>query len=72
MEKKSFEELMETLEKNVKDLEEGNLDLDKSLEKYTEAMKIVNIASDKLNNAVKKVDKILKEDGSLEEFNVNE
>ena len=71
-EEKSFEESLNELENIVKELESGNVDLDKAIEKYTEAMKLVKYASDKLNNATEKVNKILKDNGSLESFEIEE
>jgi exodeoxyribonuclease VII small subunit len=71
-EEKTFEESLVELESIVKELESGNVDLDKAIEKYTDAMKLVKYASDKLNNATEKVNKILKENGSLENFEIEE
>ena len=71
-EEKKFEQLMEELETIVKELENGDADLDKSIEKYTEAMNIIKICNDKLNSAEEKFNKILKENGTLEEFNIND
>lgn len=67
-EEKKFEELMNDLEVIVKDLENGNTDLDESIKKYTEAMKIVKICNDKLTNATEAVNKILQENGELVNF----
>lgn len=72
MKDKKFEELMTELENIVKDLESGNTDLDESIKKYTEAMKIVKACNDKLTSATEAVNKILKENGSLENFEVGE
>lgn len=69
---KKFEELMEELEVIVKDLESGNTDLENSINKYTEAMKIVKICSEKLNNATETVNQILKDNGELENFEIEE
>lgn len=69
-EEKKFEELMEELEAIVKDLEEGNTDLDETIKKYTEAMKIVKVCNDKLENATEAVNKILNENGELTDFEV--
>lgn len=69
-EEKKFEELMGELEVIVKDLENGNTDLDESIKKYTEAMKIVKICNDKLKNATEAVNKILQENGELADFEV--
>lgn len=70
MEEKKFEELMSDLEVIVKDLENGTIDLERSIEKYTEAMKIVKICNDKLTNAAETVNQILKENGELEDFEI--
>lgn len=72
MEEKKFEELMNDLEVIVKDLENGNVDLEESINKYTEAMKIVKVCNDKLTNATEAVNKILKDNGSLEDFTISE
>ncbi len=71
-EEKKFEELMTDLEVIVKDLENGTTDLESSIEKYTEAMKIVKVCNDKLTNATEAVNKILKENGELADFEVAE
>ncbi len=69
---KTFEELLNNLENIVKELEQGNIDLEKSIDKYTEAMKIAKECSDKLENATGKVNKILTENGMLEDFEITE
>lgn len=71
MEKKKFEELMNDLETIVKKLENGE-DLEKSIELYTKAMKIVKLCDEKLNNASTAVNKILSENGTLEDFQIEE
>lgn len=68
----SFEESLENLESIVKELESGNTPLDKAIDKYTEAMKLVKFCSEKLNAATEKVNKILTENGSLENFEIEE
>ena len=72
IEEKKFEELMQDLETIVRELEQGEADLDSSIDKYTEAMNIIKMCNEKLSAAEEKVNKILKEDGTLEEFNVND
>ena len=72
MKEKKFDELLIEIEKIVKDLESGNIDLETSIDKYSEAMKWIKICSDKLNNATESVNKRLEENGNLEEFNVVE
>ena len=70
MKEKNFEQSLEELESIVKELESGDVDLDKAINKYTEAMKLAKFCSEKLNDATKKVNKILTDDNELKEFNV--
>ena len=63
---------LQELEVIVKELESGEVNLDDAIEKYTKAMKLAKECSDKLNKATEKVNKILKENGVLEEFKVEE
>ena len=65
---KNFEQSLEELESIVKELESGNVDLDKAINKYTEAMKLAKECSKKLDDATKAVNKILNSNGDLEEF----
>ncbi len=68
----TFEEELTQLENIVKELENGNVDLEKSIDKYTEAMKLAKSCGDKLSNATEKVNKILSENGMLENFEITE
>lgn len=68
--KKTFEEKLEELEVIVKDLESGNVNLDDAINKYTSAMKLAKECSDEIKNAEKLVSKIAKENGELEDFEV--
>ena len=72
MKNKKFDELLVEIENIVKDLENGNIDLETSIEKYSEAMKLIKICSDKLNKATESVNKILDENGELKDFNIKE
>jgi len=72
MEKKKFEDLMDSLEKIVKELESGEVDLEVSIDKYTEAMKLVKACGDKLNKASESVNKIMAENGEFKDFEVKE
>ncbi len=71
-ENKKFEELMNELDSIVKELENGTTDLESTIEKYTEAMKIVKICNDKLSTATEAVNKILQDNGNLEDFEISE
>ena len=70
--KMTFEESLESLENIVKELESGNVNLDDAINKYSEAMKLVKICEDKIKSAEEMVTKIVKENGSLEDFEVTE
>jgi exodeoxyribonuclease VII small subunit len=72
MEEKTFESALNELETIVKELESGNIDLDVAIEKYTNAMKLAKLCGDKLNSATERVNKILKENGKLEDFTIDE
>lgn len=67
---KTFEEKLKELETIVNELELGEIDLDSSIEKYTNAMKLVKECDEKLKNVEVQVNKIVTENGSLEEFEV--
>lgn len=69
---KTFEESLESLENIVKELESGTVNLDDAINKYSEAMKLVKICEDKIKSAEEMVTKIVKENGSLEDFEVTE
>lgn len=72
MKSKTFEESLNELETIVKDLESGNVNLDDAINKYTEAMKLAKECSDKLNKVTEKVNKIMLENGKLDDFTVSE
>ena len=76
MEKKkeelSFEESLKQLETIVKDLENGNVDLDDAINKFNEAMVLANNCNRKLKNAEESINKILNKDGELEDFKIEE
>ena len=68
----SFEEKIKKLENIVTELESGEVPLDDAINKYTEAMKLSKECSNKLNEVTDKVNKILSENGTLEDFEVSE
>mgnify|MGYP003571574655 CR=1 FL=1 len=67
-----FEDKLKELETIVNELENGEIDLDSSIEKYTKAMKLVSVCEKKLNEVEEKVNKILNENGTLENFSIEE
>ena len=66
----SFEENLEKLETIVKNLENGDIPLDDAIHEFNEAMKIAKICDTKLKKAENSLNKIVKEDGSIEDFNI--
>ena len=68
--KKSFEQEMEELEKIVAELETGKLNLDDSVAKFEEGVKISKECNEMLENAEKKITMLIKgENGELAEEN---
>ncbi len=72
MKEKTFEEKIALLEEIVATLENGDTPLDDSIKKYTEAMKLVKQCDDELKNIEEKVNKIVTENGSIEDFESKE
>mgnify|MGYP003518993975 FL=1 len=68
----TFEDKIKLLEEIVKELESGEVPLDDAINKYTEAMKLAKECSDKLNKVSEKVNKIMLENGKLEDFTISE
>lgn len=66
MKNMNFEEAMAKLENEVKKLEGGNMTLDESIATYEEAVKLVRVCNEKLENVERRV-RILTEssDGSI-------
>ena len=68
----SFEENIKKLESIVKELESGEVELDKAMNKFNEACEIAKVCDLKLKNATEQVNKIMSSDGTLKEFEVEE
>lgn len=56
--KLTFEEKMEKLTNIVKEIDSGELDLDKSLTLYDEAQKLIKDLSDTIEKAKEKINKV--------------
>ena len=67
-----FEDAVKELEKIISQLESGELDLDKSIKEYTEAMKLIEFCEKKLNSATKTVNKLVEENGKIVDFEIEE
>ena len=66
MKKKSFEDGLTQLENITKELEEGDLSLEDSLKHFDEGVKLAEYCNNKLSDAQRKVEILLKKDDSLE------
>ena len=71
-EEKTFEDQVRQLETIVNELESGELDLDKSIVKYTEAMKLIESCEAKLNNATETINKLVEKNGKISDFEITE
>lgn len=69
---KTFEESLVKLEEIVKNLESGQVPLDDAIAKFTEAMELSKSCNERLKNAEENINKILKENGKLEEFKIED
>ena len=74
MSKENFEESMKKLESIVNELENGNLNLDESVDKCEQGMKIAKQCNTILEDSEKKITILLEKDGELKEekFESNE
>ena len=66
-EEKTFEENIELLEKIVNELEKGELNLDDSVSKFEEGIKISKECNEILEKAEKKITILLNKDGEMQE-----
>ena len=69
----NFEDSIKKLEEIVEQLEKGDLNLDESVSKFEEGMKISKECNDILENAEKKITILLEKNGKIDEedFNVD-
>jgi exodeoxyribonuclease VII small subunit len=65
MAKKTFETALSRLEEITRELEDGELSLDKSLKKFDEGIQLARFCSDQLNEARAKVELLLEKDGEI-------
>ncbi|WP_027407743.1 exodeoxyribonuclease VII small subunit [Anoxybacteroides tepidamans] len=68
----TFEEAMKQLEEIVEKLEEGNVPLEQAISFFQEGMKLSKWCHDKLQHAEKQMEYILREDGQLAPFSIEE
>ena len=67
--KTSFEDNMQNLENIVTELEKGDLNLDDSISKFEEGIKISKECNKMLEDAEKKITILLEKDGEVKEEN---
>ena len=67
MKKDSFEDKMQQLEQVVSELEKGDMNLDESLVKFEDGMKLAKECNKILEDAEKKVTILLEKNGEIEE-----
>ena len=68
----SFEESLESLEEIVKKLETGEVPLDDAINEFNKAMKLAKSCDDKLKSAEEAITKLVKENGDIVDFQVDE
>ncbi|ADE71467.1 MULTISPECIES: exodeoxyribonuclease VII small subunit [Priestia] len=68
----TFEEAMEQLETIVNKLEEGDVPLEEAIQQFQEGMTLSKFCHDRLQHIEKQMETILREDGTLEPFSVQE
>ena len=68
----SFEESLEKLEVIVKKLESGEVPLDEAIDNFNEAMKLAKTCDEKLKNAEEAITKLVKDNGEVVDFRVEE
>ncbi|GAB1806822.1 MULTISPECIES: exodeoxyribonuclease VII small subunit [Priestia] len=68
----TFEEAMEQLETIVNKLEEGDVPLEEAIQQFQQGMTLSKFCHDRLQHIEKQMETILREDGTLEPFSVQE
>ena len=65
MSKEKFEESLEKLEEIVRRMEAGEMTLEESLKAFEEGIKLARLCSKKLDEADRRVELLLREEGEL-------
>lgn len=66
---KTFEEMLDNLEEIVQLLEKDNLNLEESISKFEDGMKIAKACNKKIEEAEKRITILLDENGDIKEEN---
>ncbi len=68
----SFEESLINLEEIVKKLEVGDVPLDDAIDEFNKAMKLAKACDEKLKKAEEAITKLVKDNGEIVDFQVEE
>jgi len=68
----SFEDNLKELEEIVANLEKGDVPLDDAIEEFKKAMDLVKACDDKLKDAQDTIAKIVKDNGEIADFDVEQ
>ena len=68
----NFEESLLELEEIVKKLEVGDVPLDDAIEEFNKAMKLAKSCDEKLKKAEESITKLVKDNGDMVDFQVEE
>ena len=68
----SFEDNLNELEEIVANLEKGDVPLDDAIEEFKKAMDLVKACDDKLKDAQDTIAKIVKDNGEIADFDVEQ
>ena len=68
----SFEDSLEKLEEIVKKLETGEVPLDDAIDEFNKAMKLAKSCDEKLKKAEDSITKLVKDNGDVVDFQVEE
>lgn len=68
----SFEESLEKLESIVKKLETGEIPLDDAIKEFNEAMTLAKKCDEKLKTAEESITKLIKDNGDIVDFKIEE
>ena len=71
-EEKKFEEAIKELETLVEEMESGGLSLEESLDKFSKGVELIKLCHNKLNNAEKKIEQILKDKEEIVPFEMED
>lgn len=72
MKDKTFEQAIKELESSIQELESGEIDLDKSIKKYTESMELIKFCEKKLKEASKTINKLVESPSKEKDFKIEE